>query len=50
VTERPSTATVVRVTLTVAAVAVGLYGLYLIRSILVLVLVAVFFAVACSSA
>jgi predicted PurR-regulated permease PerM len=46
VTERPSTATVVRITLTVAAVAVGLYGLYLIRSILVLVLVAVFFAVA----
>jgi len=46
VSERPSTATVVRITLTVAAVGVLLYGLYLIRSILVLVLVAVFFAVA----
>jgi predicted PurR-regulated permease PerM len=46
VTERPSTSTVVRITVTVAAVGVFLYGLYLIRQILVLVLVAVFFAVA----
>ena len=45
-TERPSTVTVVRITLTVAAVGVLLYGLYLIRSILVLVLVAAFLAVA----
>ena len=44
--ERPSTATVVRVTVTIAAVGVLLYGLYLIRSILVLVLVAAFLAIA----
>jgi predicted PurR-regulated permease PerM len=46
VTERPSTSTVVRITLTVAGVGLLLYGLYLIRSILVLVLVAAFLAVA----
>jgi predicted PurR-regulated permease PerM len=46
VSERPSSATVVRITLVVAAVGVLLYGLYVIRAILVLVLVAVFFAVA----
>jgi predicted PurR-regulated permease PerM len=45
VTERPSTQAVIRITLTVAAVGVLLYGLYLIRSILVLVLVAAFFAI-----
>ena len=44
--ERPSTATVVRITLTVAAVGLLLYGAYLVRSILVFVLIAVFFAVA----
>jgi predicted PurR-regulated permease PerM len=46
VSERPTTGSVVRITLTVAAVGFLLYGLYLIRQILVLVLVAVFFAVA----
>jgi predicted PurR-regulated permease PerM len=46
VTERPSTATVVRITLTVAGVGILLYGLYLIRQILVLVLVAAFLAIA----
>lgn len=44
--ERPSSATVVRVTLTIAAVGVLLYGVYLVRSILVLVLAAAFLAVA----
>jgi predicted PurR-regulated permease PerM len=45
VTERPSTGTVIRITLTVAGVGVLLYGLYLVRSILVLVLVAAFLAI-----
>lgn len=45
VAESPSTRTVIRIVLTVAAVALLLYAVYLVRSILVLVLVAAFLAV-----
>ncbi|MDQ3984914.1 MAG: AI-2E family transporter [Actinomycetota bacterium] len=43
--ERPSTRTVVRVVLTVVAVLILLYAAYLVRSILILVLIAGFLAV-----
>jgi predicted PurR-regulated permease PerM len=45
VTERPSTATVVRITLTVAAVGVLLYAIFLVRQVVVLVIVALFLAI-----
>jgi predicted PurR-regulated permease PerM len=44
--EKPSSATVARITLVVVGVLVLLYGVYLIRNILVLVLVALFIAIA----
>jgi predicted PurR-regulated permease PerM len=43
--ERPTTSTVVRVTLTIAAVLFLLYTLYLVRNVLILVIVALFLAV-----
>jgi predicted PurR-regulated permease PerM len=45
VAEKPSNGTVVRIVLVVAAVSLLLYSLYLIRSILVLVVVALFLAI-----
>lgn len=45
VSEPPSTSTVVRITLTVAVVGVLLYGVYLVRQTLVLVVVALFLAI-----
>lgn len=44
-TQAPSSATVVRIVLIVAGVGLGLYGLYLARQILVLVIVALFLAI-----
>jgi predicted PurR-regulated permease PerM len=43
--ERPSTATVIRITLVVVATLVLLYGVYLVRQVLVLVMVALFLAI-----
>lgn len=45
VSESPSTTTVVRITLTVAAVALLLFAVYLVRQTLVLVIVALFLAI-----
>ncbi len=45
VSDPPSTATVVRITLTVAVVGLLLYGVYLVRQTLVLVVVAVFLSI-----
>jgi predicted PurR-regulated permease PerM len=43
--ERPSTATVARIVLTVSGIALLLYAIYRVRSVLVLVMIAVFLAV-----
>jgi predicted PurR-regulated permease PerM len=45
VTERPSTATVVRITLTVAVVSLLLYAVFIVRQVVVLVIVAMFLAI-----